>query len=91
MAELRGELPVHRYCLDQSPLPHALCYGGDDASVVVQFRSSVLDVATSTLYCLDGSERIAATAGVLLCVRFLFSERDVHMFNLGAYRPSRES
>jgi len=66
VAQLRGELPVHRYRLGQSPLPHALCHGGDDASVVVQFRTSVLDVATSALYRVDRSERIGSAAGILL-------------------------
>jgi hypothetical protein len=37
MAELRGELPFHRYCLDQSPSSYAACDGGDAASAVVQF------------------------------------------------------
>src|SRR6476661_4829212 len=40
-AELRGKLPVHCHCVDQSPLPHALCHGGDPSPVVVQFRAFV--------------------------------------------------
>jgi hypothetical protein len=30
-AELRGELPIHRHCLDQSPLSHALRLGASKA------------------------------------------------------------
>src|SRR6478672_11353542 len=41
MAKLRGKLPLHRHCVDQSPLPHALCHRGDPSPVVVQFRASV--------------------------------------------------
>jgi hypothetical protein len=47
IAELRGQLPFHRHCLDQSPLPHALCHGGDPSSVVVQFRAPVFHVTAS--------------------------------------------
>ena len=85
MAELRGELPVHRHCLKQSPLPHALCDGGDISSLVVQFRASIFHVAASALYRLDGSEQVSAAASCLLCGRFLFRKRDLHRFDLGAY------
>ena len=85
MAELRSELPVHRDRLDQSPLSLPLCHGGDASLIVVQFRASVLHVAGSTLYRLDGCKRIGAAASCFLCGGFLYGERDVRIFDLGAY------
>ena len=85
MAKLRSELPFHRHRLDQSPLSYALCQGGDLSPNVVQFRASVFYVITSALYRLDGRERTGAAAGCLLCLGFLPSKRDLHMFDLGAY------
>ena len=72
MAELRSKLPVHRHCLDQSPLSLALCDGGDASIIVVQFRASVLHVAASALYRLDGRERIGAAAGCFLTRNLYF-------------------
>ena len=85
MAELRGKLPFHRDCLDQSPLSHALCHGGDPTSVVVQLRTPVFHVAASALYGLDGREQTGAPTGCLLCSGFLPSERDLCMFDPGAH------
>ena len=84
MAKLRSELPVHRYCLDQSPLSDAPCHGGDTSSTVVQFRAPVLDVASSVLYRLDGREQVGAATSCLLCSGFLPRQRDLPMFDLGA-------
>ena len=53
---------------------------------MVQLRPSVFDVAASTLYCLDGGERIGAASCFILCGRILPRERDLHLFDLGAYR-----
>jgi YD repeat-containing protein len=57
------EAPIHRICLDQSPLSHALCHRGDSSSVVVNlahlFSMSLLPLS----YRLDGSERIGASLG----------------------------
>src|SRR6266850_4770541 len=50
MAKLRGELPIHRHCLDQSPLSHALRHRGEPSSTMVQFRASVFHVASSAFY-----------------------------------------
>ena len=83
--ELRGKLPVHCHCVDQSPLPHALCHGGDPSPVVVQFRAFVFHVAASALHCLDGGERIGAAAGCLLCGGLLSGKRDLRLVDLGAY------
>ena len=85
MVELRSKLPVHRHRLDQSPLSLALCHGGDASLIVVQFRASVRHVAASALYRLDGRERIGAAAGCFLCGSFLSGERDLRIFDLGAY------
>ena len=79
MAKLRSELPFHRHCVDQSPLSHALCHGGDPSPVVVQFRASVFHVAASALHRLDGREQIGAAAGCLLCGGFLPRERDLRI------------
>jgi hypothetical protein len=68
----------------QSPLPHALCHGGDPSPVVVQFRAFVFHVAASALYRLDGRERIGAAAGCFLCGGFLPGERDLRVADLGA-------
>src|SRR5262249_46126713 len=74
MAKLCSKLSFHCDCLDQSPLPHALCHRGDSSSTVVQFRASVFHVATSALYGLDGRERIGTAAGCILCGSFLPGE-----------------
>ena len=39
----------------------------------------------AALYRLDGRERISAAAGCFLCGGFLSGERDVRIFDLGAY------
>ena len=57
----------------------------DPSAIVVQFRSPVLHFAASALYRLDGSERIGTAAGCFLCNGFLSGERDLHLFDLGAY------
>ena len=87
MAELRSELPVYRYRVDQSPLSHALCHGGDPTPVVVQFRTFVFHVAASALYGLDGREQIGAAAGCLLCSCLLPRERNLRLSHLGAHSP----
>jgi len=88
MAELRGELPVHRNCLDQSPLSHALCHRGHPPSVVVQFRASLFHVAAAALDRLDGREQISAATGCLLCGGVLPGKRDLHLSDLGACRQN---
>ena len=85
MAKLRSELPIHRHCLDQSPLSHALRYWGDSSAAMVQFRASVFHVLASALYRLDGREQISAATRCLLCSGFLPRKRDLHMFDPGAY------
>jgi hypothetical protein len=63
MAKLRGELPMHRHCLDQSPLSHALRHRGEPLSIMVQFRASVFYVASSAFHSLDGEQRVGAATG----------------------------
>jgi hypothetical protein len=58
MVKLRSKLSIHRNCVAQSSLSHALCYRGDVSSIVVQFCAFVLNVATSALYRLDGGQQI---------------------------------
>ena len=84
MAKLRGQLSFHRHRLDQSPLSHALCDGGDFTAIVVQFRASLFDVAASALHRLDGREQIGAGAGCLLCGGFLPGKCDLRLFGPGA-------
>ena len=85
MAKLRGELPIHRHRLDQSPLSYALCDGGDPSAIVVQFRTSLFHIAASARYRLDGGEQIGAGTGCFLCASFLRRKCDLHLFDLGAY------
>jgi len=61
---------------------------GDPSSIVVQFRASVFDVAASVFYGLDGGKRFGAPTCCLLCGRFLPCQRNLHMFDLGAYRSN---
>src|SRR5215472_14813835 len=70
MAKLRGELPIHRHCLDQPPLSNTLRHGGDPSFIVVQFRASVFHVAASALYRLDGCEPFGAGTGFLYATVF---------------------
>ena len=84
VAKLRSELPVHRHRVDQSPLSHALCHGGDPSSVVVQFRAPVFRVAASALHRLDGREQTGAATGCLLCGGLLPRERNLHLPNSGS-------
>src|SRR5215469_2954250 len=70
VAKLRGELPIHRHCLDQSPLSHALRHRGEPSSIMVQFRASVFYVVSSAFYRLDGEQRVGAATCSLLCSGF---------------------
>ena len=84
MAKLRSELPIHRHCLDQSPLSNALRHRGDPSFIVIQFRASVFHVPASPLYSLDCREPFGAATRFLLCGSFLPRKRDLHMLDLGA-------
>ena len=83
MAKLRGELPIHRHCLNQPPLSHTLRHRDEPSSIMVQFRASVFYVASSAFYRLDGEQRVGAATCSLLCRGFLSRERHLHMFDLG--------
>src|SRR5689334_21751664 len=83
MAKLRSKLSIHRHCLDQPSLPHALRYRCDPSLVVVQFRASFFHVAAPAVYCLDGREQIGTATSCLLCGGFLPRKRDLHSFDLG--------
>src|ERR1700730_14945739 len=88
MAQLCGELSVHRNCLGKSPPSHALCHRRHTASDVVQFRASVFCVAASALHRMDGRERIGTAACCLLCRGLFPRERDLYSFDSRAYRAS---
>ncbi len=49
------------------------------------FAHLVFHVAASVLYRLDGRKQVGATTSCLLCGGFLPRQRDVPMFDLGAY------
>ena len=85
VAKLRGELPVHRNRMDQSPLSSALCHRGDPSPVVVQFRASVFHITAAAFYRVDGGEQIGSATGCLLRGGFLPRERDLHLLDPGAY------
>ena len=71
MAKLRDELPIHRHCLDQPPLSHALRHRGEPSSIMVQFRASVFYVASSAfLPPGSGEQRVGAATCRLLCSGF---------------------
>lgn len=59
MAELWGELCLHRDRLGQSPLSDALSRRGHAESALVQFRPSLFDIAAAAFHRLDGGERLA--------------------------------
>ena len=71
--------------MGQSPLPHALRYGSNPSSALVQFRPSVFHVAASARYSLDGREPTGTAAGCLLCSSILPRKRYLHRIDLGAY------
>jgi transmembrane protein TMEM174 (potassium channel) len=80
-----AELPIHRHCLDQSPLSHALRHRGEPSSIMVQFCASIFHVASAAFYRLDGEQRVSAATCCLLCSGFLPRERHLHMLDLGAH------
>jgi hypothetical protein len=53
---------------------------------VVQFRAFIFDVVASVLHRLDGGQPTGAATGRFLCGGFLSRKRDIHLFDLGAYR-----
>src|SRR5262249_13235478 len=85
VAQLYGELSVHRDLLGYSPPSPALCHRGHSSAHVVQLRASVFRVAASTFHRLDGRESVGAAACRLLCRGLLPRKRHLHILDLGAY------
>ena len=72
LAELRRELSVHRHRLDQSPLSHALCRGGDTAPAGFNFAHlfpmSLLPLSTAWMAVSDLAPQPVAFYAAVFCV-----------------------
>ena len=86
LAQLCGQLSLHRDRLGQSPPSLALCHRGDAPPYMVQFRAFVFRVAAAIVHCLDGCQRVGTAARRILRLDLLPRECHLYRIDLGAHR-----